>query len=118
MLTQIDYLVRANEVWRESFAVQSGDPPEAVDLTGSAFRAQLRSSEGALLVVLDASTGNGRLQISDPPTDGMVSWNVPVSVLQNLEPGDYVYDVVWTDAGGVPDTIMAGVVTIERGITR
>lgn len=119
-LTLVDYLVLTNEDWRDTLDLFVGDDPETgdpVDLTGSSFRAQLRTSEHTLNVSLECSTTNGRLVV-DEPASGRVSWNVPPEILRTLEPGVYVYDMVWTNAGGVEDTFIAGTVTIKRGITR
>lgn len=118
-LTIVDYLVATNENWRDSVTLESGDPAGPVDLTGSTFRAHLRQPAEALHTVLVCTTENGRLVIADQEEDtGVLAWNVPVEVLQYIEPGEYAYDVVWTDAEGNIDRFMAGKVTIQRGVTR
>lgn len=119
-LTQVDYLIRTNEDWRDSLELTTGEPESAVpvDLTGSTFRAEIRSAPDLLTVILEASTENDRLVISDPATDGILSWNISTSVMAQLKPGLYVYDIVWTQPNGVVDTFVAGNITIERGVTR
>jgi hypothetical protein len=118
-LTIIDYLVLTNEDWVDSLLLDDGgDPAEPVDLTGSEFLAQLRSEPGSLTVVLEASTDNGRLVISSEPETGGLSWNIFQDEMRLIEPGVYHYDIVWTRPGGYADTIVAGKVTVERGITR
>ncbi|HEY8356696.1 MAG TPA: hypothetical protein VIL30_04465 [Ramlibacter sp.] len=114
-LTTVNYLVLTNEDWRDTLELENnGDP---VDLTGSAFRAQLRTTADTLAVALDASTSNGRMVIADAP-GGILSWNVAPEVLEDMEPGTYVYDIVWTTPGGVEDTIVDGTITLKRGVTR
>lgn len=118
-LTIIDYLVLTNEDWTDSLILDDGgDPAEPINLTGSSFEAQLRDAPGSLTVVLACSTGNGRLVISSEPETGGISWNVMRNEMRLIEPGVYHYDMVWTRPGGYADTVIAGTVTVERGITR
>lgn len=118
-LTLIDYEVLTNEDWVDSLLLDDGgDPASPIDLTGSAFEAQLRSEPGSLTVVLECSTANGRLVISSDPETGGLSWNVLQDEMRLIEPGLYHYDMVWTKPGGYADTVIAGTVKVERGITR
>lgn len=118
-LTIVDYLVRTNEDWRDSLNLTSGvgEEAEPVDLTGSTFAAQIRSSPDALFVLLEASTTNGRLVIADA-AGGVLSWNITADEMATLVPATYAYDIVWTNPDGLIDTFVAGTLTVERGITR
>jgi hypothetical protein len=118
-LTIIDYLVLTNEDWEDGLVLDDGgDPAEPLDLTGSSFRAHLRPAPGSLLVTLEASTANGRLVIADNPESGTLNWNVPKALMATIEPGEYVYDIVWTKPDLSSDTVAAGTVTVHRGVTR
>jgi hypothetical protein len=121
-LATIDYAVKQNEDWIDSFqifdATDEGEPGDPRDLTGSSFRAHFRADPDGATVYLEASTDNGRLQVGDDPVEGWVHWNVPRSVLKGVPPGIYHYDVVWTDAGGAVDTVAEGIWTLKIGITR
>jgi len=75
--------ISANADWRGSVALKAG-----VDLTGIAFRMQVRSADGALLA--DLSTENGLLAADD---DGNLSWVLPAAKTKFLAPY----------SGGVPD---------------
>jgi hypothetical protein len=118
-LTIIDYLVKTNEDWLDGMFLDDGaGPPVAHDLTGSSFKAHIRTEPDSLTVVLECSTDNGRLLISSDPETGGLSWNVMRAEMRLIEPGVYHYDMVWTRPGGYADTVIAGTVTVERGITR
>lgn len=118
-LTIVDYLVRTNEDWRDSLSLTTGvgDDAEAVDLTGSTFSAQIRSTPDTLLVLMEASTTNGKLVIADA-AGGVLSWNIAADEMATLVPAIYAYDMVWTNPDGIIDTFVAGTLTVERGITR
>ncbi|WAJ27140.1 hypothetical protein [Antarcticirhabdus aurantiaca] len=117
-LTTVDFLIATNEDWRDALTLTEGEAETPVNLAGSSFVAQLRQPAEALHIILEASTANGMLQITAPTTDGTVAWNVPPEVLRLIPPGDYAYDMVWTNADGIVDRFVAGKVTIQRGITR
>lgn len=118
-LAIIPYLVLTNEDWEDGLLLDDGgDPAEPLDLTGSSFRAQIRASEASLLVILEASTDNGLLAVDSDPETGFISWNVPRATMAAIEPGEYVYDIVWTKPDTSRDTIVAGTLTVKRGITR
>lgn len=109
----------SNEDFGAGFTINDDDGP--VDLTGSEFIAHIRSSKDSLSVILEASTDNGLLVIGDQESTGefgLVEWNIPVDVIQEIEPGTYVYDVTWIMPGGARDTTHGGTFTVNRGITR
>jgi hypothetical protein len=118
-LTVIDYLLKTNEDWQDSIELDDGAvSPTPLDVTGSSFLAHVRTEPDSLDIVLAASTANNMLVIAEDPTTGVVSWNVPKSVLSLIEPGVYVYDMVWTKADTSEDTVVEGTITVKRGITR
>jgi hypothetical protein len=120
--TEIDYLVSTNEDWRDSLLIAEDEEP--VDLTGSSFIAHIRETKDTLSIILAASTDNGLLEIAPNQGEtfsvdtGVVSWNVAETTMRLIEPGKYVWDIVWIDADGNQDMIAAGSIEIVRGITR
>lgn len=120
--TEINYLVSTNEDWRDAMQIEDDDGP--VSLAGSSFIAHIRRFQDDLAVVLECSTSNGLLTIADgqdetaSQTVGVLSWNVTDDVLRLIEPGEYVYDVLWSEPGGSVDMIAGGSIQIVRGITR
>ncbi len=120
-LFTIDYRTASNEDWYDVLDFRNAeDLDEEFDLTGSSFRAHLRTYPERLLVSLDVSTDNGRLLISTPPTDGYLSWNVPRETWADtgIAPGTYVYDMVWTMPDGREVQFASGKIELTLGITR
>lgn len=123
--TEINYLVSTNEDWRDGLTIASGEGDEPVSLVGSSFIAHVRRAEDALAIVMVASTDNGRLVIAeeldtggDPENAGVLLWNVTDDEMRLIEPGEYVYDILWFEPGGTVDMIVAGKIEVVRGITR
>ena len=113
----LDFTLAGNEDWKDSLSFVSGDPPSEVDLTGYTFEQHIRETAGSDFAILTCSTENGRLVISTPATDGVLSWNVPMAVMRSLKPGEYVHDLVLT-LSGVRRRVAAGTVTIVETVTR
>lgn len=120
-LWTINFAVATNEDWRDSISLVTnpGESDEApYDLTGSSFAMQLRNVAESLRVVLDLSTDNGRIIIGDPETDGDLSIIVPQAVIDDIGPGIFIHDIVWTRGDGAIVNLAAGTVTFTLGITR
>lgn len=120
-LWTINFAVATNEDWRDSISLVTnpGESDEApYDLTGSSFSMQLRNVAESLRVVLDLSTDNGRIIVADPETDGNLSIFVPREVIDDIGPGMFVHDIVWTRGDGAIVNLAAGTVTFTLGVTR
>lgn len=74
-----------------SLMLQSSGLP--YDLTSADLRMQVRVAPG-LEPILQATTGNGYLVITNPPTSGVFSIRIPYSVMNTLSPAQYALDVV------------------------
>ena len=70
----------------------------AIPITGWTFQMQVRTTTGILIV--EASTSNGDIVITDGP-NGVFRIDISSSVMEGLAPGDYQYDLEYTDAGEV-----------------
>lgn len=120
-LWTINFAVATNEDWRDSISLVTnpGESDETpYDLTGSSFSMQLRNVAESLRVVLDLSTENGRIVVADPEPDGNLSIMVPQSVIDDVGPGIFIHDIVWTRGDGAIVNLAAGTVTFTLGITR
>lgn len=120
-LYQINFAVSTNEDWVDTLQFQEG--PEGsqtpVDLTGSSFLMHVKEAATQLAEELILSTDNGRLIIEPAPEDeGKLSIYVPQETVNDLNPGVYVFDVVWTMADGREVNLAAGTLTVILGITR
>lgn len=71
-----------------------------IDLTGASARLQLRDGAGAL--ALDATTVNGRLQIT--ALEGRIDLAVPYATTALLAAGTYRFDLEVTHASGIRRT--------------
>jgi hypothetical protein len=82
-------------------------------LDGIVFALEMRSTPPAATVVLQATTGNGFLQVYDN------TWQllVPAATMLLVPPGDYVFDLLGMAEGRTRNLVQAAV-TIDLGITR
>lgn len=120
-LWTVNFVVATNEDWRDSISLVTnpGESDEApYDLTGSSFSMQLRNVAESLRVVLDLSTDNGRIIVADPETGGNLSIFVPKSAIDEIGPGSFSHDIIWTRGDGAIVNLAAGTVTFTLGITR
>ena len=113
----LNIALRTNEDWTDSLSFVTGEPATPLDLSGYAFEQHIRTSVASEWTVLTCSTGNGRLTISDPPSAGLLSFNVPASVMSSIRPGVYVHDITAT-VDGHTRVIASGRVTVIEGVTR
>lgn len=118
-LFSINFAISTNEDWVDSLVFVSGEEQEPLDLSGSSFKMQLRTVPEKLTKIDEFSTENSRLVIEPAIEDvGKLSIVVPKETVDNISPGVYVYDLVWTMADGRAVNLAAGTVTVKLGITR
>jgi len=113
-----------NEDWIESllFVVDdgSGGDPTAMpqlDLRGISFELEVRRRAEDHEVVIHASTDNGMLQVGSYPNYGFLIIDVDDTFMQPQAAGDYVGDVVATDAA-YTRRVMTFDLNIVEGVTR
>lgn len=106
----------ANADWRDAIVFVESGTSVPVDITGIAFRSQVRSNADSAVMVLDLSTDAGTLYVDGP--SGRLEWRVPRSSMSALS-GGYVTDIV-AMADGVTRNLCPSPLslTVERGITR
>lgn len=125
-LWKIDFTVGTNEDWCDSIDLTTpGDVPEPYPLTPDwQVRQQLRTSAETLATVMDLSLANEGIVLlqtfdeEEALTASVLAWNKPKAVMQTIEPGDYVHDIVFVDPDGGIIRFAEGIVTVVRGITR
>lgn len=119
-LWTINFQVSTNEDWRDNILLVTdfGESSEtAFDLSDSSFLMHLRQSPEAQRIDLLLSTDNGRIVIDDPAT-GLISFDVEQEVVEGLNPGVYVHDIVWIMADDRKVNLASGTVTVYLGVTR
>lgn len=98
------------ETFRRTITVYNADGVTPVNLTGSTFAMQWRPQLGSATVSLNCTPF-----ITVPtPTNGQVVIAVPAV---SVAVGRYVYDLKWTDSGGVVRVPMAGTVEVITEVT-
>lgn len=91
-----------------NFVDDDGDP---IDVTGRTWLSQVRRRWSDTTV--DAQF---TVDVSQAAT-GQVTFTLPGSVLENMIPGKYRYDLQWT-VGGVTFTVLAGEFLVTGEISR
>lgn len=120
-LYSINFEVSTNEDWVDTLQFQEGSEGSEtpVDLTGTSFLMHIRRTPTQLAEDLVLSTANGRLIIEPAPEDaGKLSVYVPKDTVNDLTPGPYVFDLIWTMSDGREVNLAAGSLTVNLGITR
>jgi hypothetical protein len=121
-LAHVVFEVANNEDWIDTFVVlvsDSGPPLEQMDLRGIAFDLTLRRRPELNEIVLAASSStlDQRLFIGSPPDVGYLIVYVPEAAMRDLWPGQYVGDIVASDASFQRVALTLDVTVLE-GITR
>jgi hypothetical protein len=98
----------------QSFRVKNEDGTNK-SLVGYTAYMQVRSSYGSEVVVIDASSLNGKLSIDT--TESLVTINLTRLDLQ-LPYNRYVYDIVLVNALGVSFRFIQGEFAVSRQVTR
>mgnify|MGYP000337768281 CR=1 FL=1 len=86
------------------------------NLTGYSARMQVRPTVDSTTVILELTTGNGRITLGS--TEYNISLLVSASVTDGLTPGLYVYDLEIVSPSGVVDRILEGNFKVKAGVTR
>lgn len=106
-----------NADWRDAlqFVAATGGAP--VDLTGIAFRCQVRAAGGGNALFLDLSTANGLL--INGGTNGTLSFAAPVASTKVMPPGAYIADLIASGDGAVVNLFSAtpAAVNVTVGVT-
>lgn len=113
-IVELEATVFNNAGWYDQVAILSAGV--ALPLDGIALHGQLRSRYAANpLVALDLTTANGRLTNSG--ATGIAGFYVGADLIGELQPGDYVFDVL-AAADGVTLPFIRGTIHLLQGVTR
>lgn len=89
------------------------------DISNYSARMQVRSNTSSSTVILELTTGNGRISLGNTTaTKGQVNLLVGANVTTNLTPGLYVYDLELVSDTGVVDRILEGNFKVNAEVTR
>lgn len=90
MATRLDIVIDQGGKFFRNIAVKNNDGT-VKDLTGYSGRMQFRSSPSSAIILLEASTANGRISINSP--GGIVTVNIGADVTAPLTWTAAVYDL-------------------------
>jgi hypothetical protein len=108
--------LRTNEDWVASATI-TDDNDDPRDLTGASFEMDIRSSAAASETIATLTSGNGRIALSDDPTDGQVFLHLPQEEIEEIAPGNYVYDLRM-QLDGNWEVLTWGSFQIAQGVSR
>lgn len=108
---QADLTVYTNATWIDAL-IWPG-----VDLTGMTLKLQLRDPANPQNVVLELSTDNTFLAVTDPAA-GHWAFDLPVAAAKDVPPAAYVYDVIaYLPADPRVWRYQSGTLTVTAGVT-
>jgi hypothetical protein len=93
------------------------DDGVARDLTGYTAQMQIRPTKTSQSVILELSTANGRIVISDPAS-GEMTWILDRPTTAALDFCEAFYDLLLDDGSGTTERLLEGSVTLSLGVTR
>lgn len=113
---RVDMSVDNNGSWSDAF--QFGETDDTTwELTDCTFELHVRRNAFESSPLLSLTTGNGRIVIDDN-IQRVIHFDVASADLKAaLDPGDYVYDLVMTDANSVRVPLMHGILEVVQGVT-
>jgi len=86
------------------------------NLTGYTARMQVRANVSSSTVILELTTGNGRITLGS--SDWNVNLLVAANVTANLTAGLYVYDLEVVSGAGVVTRLIEGNFKVKAEVTR
>lgn len=112
-----DITVFQGATWDLSLSWTVDDPPGPVDLTGWSAAMQIRPTAGSDDVVVELTTGNGRIVLGGEA--GTVALSMEADATELLQPGAYVYDLeLYAGQGGQVTRLLQGGVLVDAEVTR
>jgi hypothetical protein len=105
-----------NEDWIDSIQYLQNDEITPVDISGIFFAMEMRRVAADVDVVITASTDDGRLSAGGVGNSFLLI-NVPLSLMDDVAPGDYVADIVGK-ADGYSRVVARLEINLFQGVTR
>lgn len=117
MPARLDILVQRNEAFTATIHVADDDTGTPIDLTDHAAAMQIREKTSSTLVqtatveITDAAAGEITFTIDASTGNPLHSYGAALYTY------DLAYDLVLTDPDNMPTALLAGYVTLSRGVT-
>lgn len=112
-----DIAVYQGASWDLFLTWSTGDPLVPVNLTGWDAALQVRTEPGSDTVLLELSTGNGRIALGGAA--GTANLSVNAETTATLDSGVYVYDLeMYAGEGGQVVRLIMGSFSVDPEVTR
>lgn len=112
-----NFTLRQGGTFVRDITYQTGSPAVAVDITGYTARMQLRASLTATATLIELTTENSRIVLTDP-TNGIFQLTIAAVDTAALDFVTAVYDLELIAPGGAVTPLLEGVVTLSKEVTR
>ena len=113
----INLIIYQGATFKKEFQWKIGNPATAVDMTGFTIRMQIREKLKDDLFVVELTTENSKIVISDP-TDGRFYLILDDTETADLTIKSGVYDIEVVDLSGTVERLIKGSVSISPEVTR
>lgn len=112
----VDFTIYDNVTWQDAF--QFGDSTDTTwDFLSKTFTLSIKRFKDDAVPLLTITSTGGNIVVSDAALR-ILYMDVPDTTIQdNLPEGDYVYDMIMTDADSIRTRLLYGNLTVEHGIT-
>ena len=115
-IAEADIVIFQGATFDQVLYYETGNPPAAFDLSGYTAKMHIRSKPESKAVILELSTGNGRIVLNE--TTGSIRLLISATITGSLSVCDKaVYDLELYN-GAVTTRILQGNVIISPEVTR
>ncbi|RLB62695.1 MAG: hypothetical protein DRH08_12095 [Deltaproteobacteria bacterium] len=97
-----DWIVKQGDTIVTRFQVRNNITKVPEDITGYTFKMQVRKNAESDVVILEASTINGKIVNDGDPTLGKIAIQFDAADTAAVDPARYVYDVQYMDSNQNP----------------
>lgn len=113
---RLSLTILQGETFSRPLVWKAGAPAVPVDLTGCTARMQVRSTVDNDTVLLELTTGNGRIALGG--VDGTITLQLTAAETQALTWRNAVYDLEVVHPGGQVRRLVEGAVKVKPEVTR
>ena len=113
----LDLEIFQGATFRKQLRWTTGKPPEPVPLADWVIRMQIRPKIKSDDVIIELTTENGRIVITDPE-DGVFELRISPEDTANLSFNSAVYDLELENLDGEVVRLIKGMVTLDPEVTR
>ena len=110
-----NFVIPAGTSWSQVINWKTGTPAVAVNTTSFSARMQLRVSHSSAAAVVELTTANSRIALTNT---GNITLSLGPTVTSPLPARKYVYDLELVSSGGQVTRLLEGTITVTPEVTR